>query len=543
MVNQTTTKTEIAVTKNGEDYIRIIPKLKGGNQLELIFMFQCQDFIIRDYTIEQQQDFTIQTVHHDRRLNSGQITYHGKNESGMPVVHQKKKTDIEGEKKYETITRNVLNLDFSHIICPLPVCRITINKPSGVNYEAKSKHLQFEDTLTDEANSLDIFVAPLNYDANTQMNLWPHIMNQSVISTIDAAIVGSARSFQHIYSKMRTSENSAVITSKGAYLKNACLAIGKTYRIDKQVNPIYQDTIYDKENIIEFFDTRDYLQCIAVNVCSNELNSPQKLIYRLDLWHQLIGGMLEKEEWNYWREFFEEGLERFFPSNTFPKKPDKYYEQLMSNLTPVKDEDAKLRFALMCEESEIPDYVHASKYYKEMADKGNGIACFRLARIMAKGRSYNIEWNIEMAIDYLEKAANQGVLEAGLSLLALYRDGVWDRGLIKFRNWAKYHALLLSLYHVKYLPVMLELYHGVNLGIYGFPKNKDLADIVLQKILSTKLNANKLVKDEELCIFQEQFDVYEKQTTTMEIFISFARRRYVIEKCPDLVIGIGKYPW
>ena len=217
-------------------------------------------------------------------------------------------------------------------------------------------------------------MAPLDYDANTQMSLWPHIMNQSVISTIDAAIVGSARSFQHIYSKMRTSENSAVITSKGACLKNACMVIGKTYRIDKQVNPIYQDGIYDKENIIEFFDTRDYLQCIAVNVCSNDLNSPQKLIYRLDLWHQLI-----------------------------------------SNLSPVKDENAKLRFALMCEEDEMPDYVHASKFYKEMADKGNGIACFRLARIMAKGRAYNIEWNIETAIDYLEKAANQGVLEAGLS--------------------------------------------------------------------------------------------------------------------------------
>lgn len=39
----------------------------------------------------------------------------------------------------------------------------------------------------------------------------------------------------------------------------------------------------------------------------------------------------------------------------------------------------------MCEEDEMPDYVHASKFYKEMADKGNGIACFRLARIMAKG--------------------------------------------------------------------------------------------------------------------------------------------------------------
>lgn len=90
---------------------------------------------------------------------------------------------------------------------------------------------------------------------------------------------------------------------------------------------------------------------------------------------------------------------------------------------------------------------------------------------------------------------------------------------------------------------MLELYHGVNLGIYAFPQNKDLADIILQKILSTKLNINKLIKIKDLCIFQEQFDIHEKQAAAMELFINFARRRYVIEKCPDSVIGIGKYPW
>ena len=50
-------RTEIAITKDGEDYIRIIPRLKDGNQLELVFVFLCQDFIIRDYTIEKQEDF------------------------------------------------------------------------------------------------------------------------------------------------------------------------------------------------------------------------------------------------------------------------------------------------------------------------------------------------------------------------------------------------------------------------------------------------------------------------------------------------------
>ena len=79
-MNPNTNKSEIAITKDGGDYIRIIPKLKDGKQLELVFTFMCQDFIIRDYTIEKQQDFSIQAVHHDRKLTAGQIIYHGKYE-------------------------------------------------------------------------------------------------------------------------------------------------------------------------------------------------------------------------------------------------------------------------------------------------------------------------------------------------------------------------------------------------------------------------------------------------------------------------------
>lgn len=33
-MNPNTNKSEIAITKDGEDYIRIIPKLKDGKQLE-----------------------------------------------------------------------------------------------------------------------------------------------------------------------------------------------------------------------------------------------------------------------------------------------------------------------------------------------------------------------------------------------------------------------------------------------------------------------------------------------------------------------------
>lgn len=544
MLNLNTNRTEIAITKDGEDYIRIIPRLKDGNQLELVFTFLCQDFIIRDYTIEKQEDFRIQTVHHDRRLTAGQITYHGKNESGLPVVHQKKKEVVEGEKRYETITQNILNLDFSHFICPLPVCRITINKPSGIAYKLKSKHLEFEEMLKGEYNSLDIFVSPLDYDANKQMSLWPHVMQQAVLSGIDAAIVGSARSFQHIYSKMMGSEISSVLASKGGALKNACLVTGKAYHIDKQVAPeIYNASVYEEENVLEFFDTRDFLQSIAVNVCANEKDSSQKLIYRLDLLHQLRGGLLDRDEWNYWRAFFEEGMERFFPTNTFPPIPEGYYDKHMSSIELVEDENAKLHMAMMLENDEVPDYVLASRYYKEFAEKGNDAACFRLARLMVEGLAYEIEWSIEQAVDYLVKAAESGLLEAGLSLLALYRDGVYDRGVIRYRDWAKYHSLLLSLYHEGYLPVMMELYHCVHLGIYGFPKSESTANVVLEKIEGKEIDLRQLVKQSELCVFQEQFDVHEKRDIAMKMQHDFACRRFLIEQCSELVIGIGKYPW
>lgn len=78
MINPNTNKLEIAISKDGEDYIRIIPKLKNGKQLEQVFAFLYQDLIIRDYTIEKQQDFSILAVHHNRKLIAEQISYHDK---------------------------------------------------------------------------------------------------------------------------------------------------------------------------------------------------------------------------------------------------------------------------------------------------------------------------------------------------------------------------------------------------------------------------------------------------------------------------------
>ena len=51
------------------------------------------------------------------------------------------------------------------------------------------------------------------------------------------------------------------------------------------------------------------------------------------------------------------------------------------------------------------------------------------------------------------------------------------------------------------------------------------------------------MKQSELCVFQEQFDVHEKRDVAMEMHHGFACRRFLIEQCPELVIGIGKYSW
>ena len=47
MIGPNTNRSEIAITKEGEDFIRIIPRLKDGKQLELVFTFLCQDFMER----------------------------------------------------------------------------------------------------------------------------------------------------------------------------------------------------------------------------------------------------------------------------------------------------------------------------------------------------------------------------------------------------------------------------------------------------------------------------------------------------------------
>ena len=42
-------KESIAISRKGEDYLRIIPKMKDGLQSEIVFKFMTKDFLIRSY--------------------------------------------------------------------------------------------------------------------------------------------------------------------------------------------------------------------------------------------------------------------------------------------------------------------------------------------------------------------------------------------------------------------------------------------------------------------------------------------------------------
>jgi TPR repeat protein len=50
------------------------------------------------------------------------------------------------------------------------------------------------------------------------------------------------------------------------------------------------------------------------------------------------------------------------------------------------------------------------KYYRSSAEKGFAQAEFNLARMYEKGKG--VEKNMKLALDYYQRAANQGLLEA-----------------------------------------------------------------------------------------------------------------------------------
>lgn len=67
-------KESIAISRKGEDYLRIIPKMKDGLQSEIVFKFMTKDFLIRSFIKNGQRSFNIESVYIDTPLDVDQIT-------------------------------------------------------------------------------------------------------------------------------------------------------------------------------------------------------------------------------------------------------------------------------------------------------------------------------------------------------------------------------------------------------------------------------------------------------------------------------------
>ena len=90
-------KESIAISRKGEDYLRIIPKMKDGLQSEIVFKFMTKDFLIRSFIKNGQRSFNIESVYIDTPLDVDQITYHASGGHETPVVHTKSSVKVAGE--------------------------------------------------------------------------------------------------------------------------------------------------------------------------------------------------------------------------------------------------------------------------------------------------------------------------------------------------------------------------------------------------------------------------------------------------------------
>ena len=533
-------KESIAISRKGEDYLRIIPKMKDGLQSEIVFKFMTKDFLIRSFIKNGQRSFNIESVYIDTPLDVDQITYHASGGHETPVVHTKSSVKVAGENQYKDLTTKVIDLDFRRIILPLPICRITLNKDSGLKYNAKNRHLQVEELFGDDRNTIDIYLAPKEYSFESCVNEWPNMFKMYQVGSIDVAIIGVGLSSKHFTQSLKKSTDLSMLYQIGDQVDKFTVIISG-YKLDKTACPLYSDPIYETENVIEFFDTRDYLEALATSFIGKD-ESDMKLVFVRDYEHQINVNILKGLREVFYRQFCR-AYEKYYPdhkSRFFITKIDDEIIQGASN----GDINSMRIYATNLER--IGEYMYASIYYKKLADQKDVFGIYNYARMILENHSHDTEDSLLAAIYLLKDLADRGYVPAMVSLYPICRDGIYYNGEIAYRNLFFYRRYLSLAAYKRFLPAIVEIYNCYSNGWYCFPKSNSLAFVYADAIMD--LEKRKLlinVDDLDVLLVKAAYSYNESFPKEKALFIDEQIRRTYkrIENGIIATCEFYKYPW
>lgn len=273
----------IAISKNGMDCLRILPWGNQENKAEIKFSFTDNSFIVRRFDLDTGKDILLYKPY-DCGLATHEITYHNANEfhSKASILPKYKDDEVR-----VPISREIINLDLTNLIVPIPICRITVNQESEINYKSKDYHNNID--LRSKYSTTEIYISSAQYDFSKLSKRFPLIVGFLFpITTIDFIVYGAGMATEPIMYKMF--ENKAPVTSLESDL------IGK-YRIYYRIYDLvrtnsftfYSKTEYSQNNFIEFFNNIDYLDLLATTSISYKIAGTNRLdtkpAYQRDIEH------------------------------------------------------------------------------------------------------------------------------------------------------------------------------------------------------------------------------------------------------------------
>jgi len=277
-------KESIAITKDNEDYIRINPINSRSDKTEIKFSFLTPSFIIKSIE-ENKEDGLFRYLPKDCGIAKHEITYHNSNNYNPSAALLPKYRDPKALRK--PISNQIIDLDLKNILVPIPICRITINKDSSVNFKEKEKHQIIN--LTQKYNTTEIFVSSSRYDEVEMRKRFPFIVgNLFYTTTIDFLIYGAGMASEPIIQKIL--DNEQPITSIESNIIGGLRFYYRTYEVQKSDKfRLTSNKIYSTENIIEFFNNVDYINLLGTTKIgfpikeTNKINS--KPAYQWDMEH------------------------------------------------------------------------------------------------------------------------------------------------------------------------------------------------------------------------------------------------------------------
>lgn len=247
----------IAISKNGKDYIRILPFGVEENRVEIKFSFFDESFIVRRFTLNKDEDILLYKPT-DFGFASHELSYHNSNTLHPNATILPKYKD---KTERKPILQEIIDLDLKNLLVPIPICRITVNQESDLVYNPKNYHNNID--LSTKYNTTEIFISSAKYDFKSLSKRFPFIVEYLFpMTTIDFIVYGAGVGSEPITNKML--ENKEPITALESDLIGNYRFYYRTYELVKtNAFFLYSNREYSQNNFIEFFNNLDYLDLLA----------------------------------------------------------------------------------------------------------------------------------------------------------------------------------------------------------------------------------------------------------------------------------------